>query len=569
MKSFSKLIFLLSAVLLFSCKIYALDVYINHIRLEIDLSDDREIHLIIKADIKENIDFVADSLINLDKKELGRYLYFDNENKKQFFKIPYTVFLEIFKRKSIELLFSKDRRIEGGWRHIVSSPAKEDIYSLSLWFTGVRENYRVLTEVNGLKSTSLEGVNQVFIPDKLLLPVFKSRDYKFPYLITVRSFQPRNQDRELLKYGKDSEGEYAIYELQKGEALYSAVVVRFTGMTHAEDVLCLADIIADRSKIRRVDDIPVGYKVKIPLEYLLPEFLPENSQERQEYLEFQNEILQYSRDIKVAGLKNVHIILDAGHGGIDPGAVVKKISEHEVVYDIMCRLKGLIESNTSATVHPTIKDRKRGFKSYDGKDMTHDRNENLLTDPVYDLSNSKIGVNLRWYKANYIFEKLKSQNVPEENIVFISIHADHLYATLSGSMIYIADSRYLNHSRYGLTSSSYKKFKEYRHKPAYSFSRKARLKSQALSQNLAKEILLSLENTGINIYPNLPLRGYIIRGKRKYVPAVLRYNIIPTKILIEIGNLNNKQDRGNMVDHRFRQSVAEAILNGIADYFDH
>ncbi len=65
-------------------------------------------------------------------------------------------------------------------------------------------------------------------------------------------------------------GEYAVYRLQRGEALYSAVVVRFTGQLLAVQVNETAMEIAARSGIDDVTDISVGYPVKIPLDLLLP-----------------------------------------------------------------------------------------------------------------------------------------------------------------------------------------------------------------------------------------------------------------------------------------------------------
>lgn len=548
--------------------LFALDIYLNHIHLELEIEKDREIYLILSASTKDNIDMVVSSLLNIENENIREYIRLDSKRQKHYLKFPYETFNEVFKRKSIELLFNNDKYTDKGWMHIVKYDEFEDIFAISRWFTGDTNNYEGILKYNNISKSDIDKDIRVIIPNNLLLSIFRRRDYKIPFLITIRSFQGREQDRRLLSYGRDNEGEYAIYELQAREALYSAVVVRFTGVTFASDVLEIAEIVAERSGIKRVDDIPIGYKIKIPLEYLLPEFLPESSDERQEYLQYQSEMLRYSRDIKASGLENVHIILDPGHGGIDPGAVLAGVSEHEVVYDIMCRLKLLLETKTLATVHPTLMDTKRGFNPSRTNNMIHDNNEILLTNPNYDLSNSTIGVNLRWLMANHIFENLVKQNIPEENIVFLSIHADHLYAGLSGSMIYIADARYIPDNSSNLSSPSYNRFQEYKYKSRYSFTRRSKLKSQALSQNLANHIFSSLERKNIAIYPNVPLRTYIIRGRRRFVPAVLRNNIIPTKLLIEVGNLNNITDRDNLKDYKFRQEIAEAIYQGLLDYFN-
>ena len=52
-------------------------------------------------------------------------------------------------------------------------------------------------------------------------------------------------------------GRYAEYRLRRGEALYSAVVVRFTGQLHAKQVNATAREIARRSGITDVTAIPI------------------------------------------------------------------------------------------------------------------------------------------------------------------------------------------------------------------------------------------------------------------------------------------------------------------------
>ena len=87
----------------------------------------------------------------------------------------------------------------------------------------------------------------------------------------------------LLQYGEDAQGKFAIYPLHAGEALYSSVVVRFTGRLHSDDVRAIAGDIAARSGIADVTSIPIGFPVRIPFDLLLPEFLPPNDPRRLEY----------------------------------------------------------------------------------------------------------------------------------------------------------------------------------------------------------------------------------------------------------------------------------------------
>jgi N-acetylmuramoyl-L-alanine amidase len=51
------------------------------------------------------------------------------------------------------------------------------------------------------------------------------------------------------------------------------------------------------------------------------------------------------------------------------------------------------------------------------------------------------------------------------------------------------------------------------------------------------------------------------------VPAVLRYNSVPAKALLEICNLANDQDRALIQTHTYRQQVAQAVVQGLLAYY--
>ena len=108
----------------------------------------------------------------------------------------------------------------------------------------------------------------VTIPSELLRPAFRAA---LP--VPEKPFQ--------LEYGADKDGEYAIYRLRPHEALYSSVVVRFTGRVFAADVNALAARSPSAAASPDVTDIPIGYRVKIPFDLLQPEFLPEGHPQAQ------------------------------------------------------------------------------------------------------------------------------------------------------------------------------------------------------------------------------------------------------------------------------------------------
>ena len=52
-----------------------------------------------------------------------------------------------------------------------------------------------------------------------------------------------------------------------------------------------------------------------------------------------------------------------------------------------------------------------------------------------------------------------------------------------------------------------------------------------------------------------------------YVPAVIRWNPVPTKWLVEAGNCNNKEDAANLSSVAYRQQLAETLAAGIHAYY--
>ena len=150
-------------------------------------------------------------------------------------------------------------------------------------------------------------------------------------------------------------GTLAIYRLKAGEAIYSSVVLRFTQSVHAEEVSRLVQRLISLNAITDPTDIAIGFPVKIPIEMLSPEYLPASNPRRELYERSRREARRYRDVAKAPDLEGVYVILDPGHGGKDLGAFTEAVWEHDYVYDVMCRIKRLLESTTGASVdspHP-------------------------------------------------------------------------------------------------------------------------------------------------------------------------------------------------------------------------
>ncbi|MBN1918489.1 MAG: N-acetylmuramoyl-L-alanine amidase [Verrucomicrobia bacterium] len=354
-----------------------------------------------------------------------------------------------------------------------------------------------------------------------------------------------------LTFKKDSRGEYASYRLKKGETIWTHVVRRFTSRTDDVNDNEASRLILERSGFGDERKIPDGAEMKIPVELLAPEFLGQQVKE----------VSSGSRP-----LAGVVIIFDPGHGGVDPGATPQtRIFEDEIVYDIMCRAKRILERDTAATVHVTVRDRSRGFAvTAERNRFPQDGDEEVLTTPNYRITSTVVALHLRWYLANSLYRKALARGVRADRVLFTSFHADDLPRNLRGAMVYIPGAR-LREGTYGKSGRPYTQFAEWRERPNVAFTKRERATAEALSKAFAEELTRSLKASSVMVFANKPIRDHIQRGNA-FVPAVLRYNAVPTAVLIECGNLSNVRDRQNLCDPTFRERFAQAYVNAVIAY---
>jgi N-acetylmuramoyl-L-alanine amidase len=479
--------------------------------------------------------------------------------------IPLDVLNGDFRSLVILNLFPADRQEADGWLHKARAAALpltgEGMWQVAAWFTGDGDRFQELMAQNGLKTPELAPLQEIRIPAAML----------------HRSLRrgPRSQDGSL-QYGQDETGHYAGYRLQPGEAMYSAVVVRFSGRTGAEHVVELAKELAARSDIADMGDIPANYLIKIPYRDLTAEFLPVGHPRRKEA-----EADQAARQASLEeapvpttrhGLEGVLVIIDPGHGGRDLGTTQFGLTEHEYVYDVACRLKELLETQTSATVSLTLENTKYGTRPSRKDRIKPNYKGTIQTHPPFlakENGQAKIGVNLRWYLANSLYREAVGNGTDRNKVIFLSLHADARHASLRGVMVYVPGARYRTRT-YGMKSNTYSAYKEVREKRTISFSKNKRIRSEAVSRKLAGEILKGFKSHNLAI-PNSkakPIRDSVIRSKgSRWLPAVLRGNAVPTKILVEMVNLSNKEDAAVLKKATNRRKLALALADGILTHF--
>ncbi len=509
-------------------------------------------------------------------------------------RIPFDLLSQLYADETIAALFPKDRRTKNGWEHRWERGSWSD---LARWFARDAKSGPNLREANRKIKRFRRG-ELVFIPYGLLGEPFRRFGQGGEEERQPPKPQPAEEEppvapppapsepppprppaaeeqaqpdavRALLSYGEDSQGRFAAYKLQAKEALYSAVVVRFTGNVDASDVNALAMQIAKRSGIKDVTAIPVGFSVKIPLNNLLPQYLPQDDARYKAWLVNQDETNAVKNPIRSEALDGVVVILDAGHGGLDRGAVKNGVWEDSYVYDIVCRIHEGLEKRTKARVLLTLLDPGLGLKPQEKSGLTPNTGAVILTHPWFhqeSTSETKVEVNLRWYLANQYFERLVKEGLDPGRIVFTSVHADSLHPSLRGSMFYIPGTPYRS-TKWSQAGSAYARYAEYKAKPVYSLSEKQLIRSEGLSRQFARKMEEAFASKGLPLHPYNPTRDHVVRGRRPWVPAVLRDSETPCSVLLEVCNIANKQDAALLKDPNYRQAVAEAYIEALIRYY--
>ncbi len=509
----------------------------------------------------------------------------------QKIRIPFEILKPELQAQVIQSLFPADTISKSGWQHAVIGSRGiegESLWKIAEWFTGDGSHYAEIRRANPRQGLSTRKGDVILIPRRLLTAAFvgemEGRNApKAPAEVRQTENDPieRTSTHEnvpevaetvvptgqpSLSYDRSGAAPHAVYRLQRGEALYSSVAIRFTGRVYAKDVGDVLDRIVKFNGIEDVARIPVGYRVKIPMDLLLPEYLPSDDPQRLARESTIRESTRLAKRTRARGLAGVHVIIDAGHGGRDVGTLHEGVAESAYVYDVAMRLMKVLEEKSAARVSVTTRSRTQGFRIADHDALDYVSDHSVLTNPKYDLDDAVVGVNLRWYLANSIYRSALKSDIAKEKVIFISIHADSLHPSLRGAMAYIPGASFVKGS-YQKQGDVYLARAEVRERPVVRQSAGDALVAEGLSRGLADSIMAAFGRADLKVHPFNPVRDNVVRGGREWVPAVIRHNVIPTRLLLEICNLGNSRDRELIQTRKHRQKIADGIYAGIGRFF--
>lgn len=471
------------------------------------------------------------------------------------------------KRWALMALWPEDTWGKEEVRHHVAWPELESVWLLSSLFCSHGQNHDRLQEANPRNTEKLHKGDVWRIPRTLLAASLGG-----PVKGILERHLPEDdlEDeariaayRALLTF-RDG---HAEYRLRKGEALYSSVVIRYTDRVDPKEVQELALELARKSGIEDVRSIQPGTLIRIPVAHLAAPFQPEGTTALKEEREVREEVRRTVRLDAGPKLKGVSIVLDAGHGGVDPGAMANGVWESDHVYDIAMRLRELIQENSEAHVASTIRYGGVGFKVRD-RIPSPTREASLLTTPPFandGEGSNATSVHLRWVLGNDILAA-HGRKGDARKTLFISLHADSLHPSARGTMVYVPGAA-LVPAAFSLGASRGAAVAEMKRGGKVAFSPRERLQGEARSRLFAEAITRALKTEQLPIHANRPIRSVIHRGGKGFLPAVIRYSNAATKVLVEVANLQNEEDADNLRDPAFRQRYAEALFKAIRAYF--
>jgi len=481
-------------------------------------------------------------------------------------------------RKFLEALFPDDYVDEAGWWHAIAFEGEyaENFEAMAQWFTGQAANAGAIRQApqNRNVAPRPNRGQRILIPAQLLNEVMRVPTPRPPPLVAKEEPLLPTPAYGELTYAQDREGNYAVYRLKRGEALYSSVVVRFTDIRENADIHDAIRIVAARSGLGDPNRVREGQRIFIPTEMLADRYQPEGSERRQNYEAVRQEAraLQQTR-VRSKDLDGVVIVLDPGHGGRDKGASHPEsgLYEDALNYDIVSRIKRILETTTQARVYVTLLDPDQGYEPQDRSRFSPDTQKILLTTPNYPNHDARISANLRWYLVNRIYREELKKGTDKNKMLFASIHCDALFnEKLRGAMVYVPGAEY-RRDREHPNGMIYATYAEVREQGAVTTTAAMRRQDEAMSRNFAEVLLENLRHHNPPIYVHStgdPIRNVIRQsGGVAYVPAVIRNTLIPTKVLVECANLTNPTDRKNLADPHWRQAFAEAFVEAVKDHF--
>ncbi len=195
------------------------------------------------------------------------------------------------------------------------------------------------------------------------------------------------------------------------------------------------------------------------------------------------------------------------------------------------------------------------------------RSARVLTTPPYPIEDAATGVNFRWYLANAVLRQAGRDGAQENRTVFLSLHADSLHPAVRGTMVYVPGEKFLNGTLRQVGRAVRVSPRGAGSAARQLLAQGAASRPRASPETWPSTWSASFRAAGLPLHAFDPIRRNVIRGGREWVPAILRYNRIPARVLVEVCNLNNPDDRRLLQTAAYREKVAEALVEALVRFY--
>ena len=463
---------------------------------------------------------------------------------------PITVLKPVLWARALRALYPEDELTARGWSHHVTDP-NENLIQLTEAYTGSKGRFKELARYNRLKNPNV-------------LPLGTVIHVPLHWIPEALGFRPLAVKKPLRLVKQEKSGRiYAAYTVRRNDTLYS-LLLRFTDRERADEIRRMSGLVVKINKLTGEKRLYAGREMRIPVEWVSEDYLVSPHPRKTARVARPKPRPQRRR----VPFQPLHVIVDAGHGGTDPGAVYGKkgkpdyLYEHEVVNDIALRLIGLLKAR-GIRAYPTVEDpgATRPVERLSTRAMGGER---VRVNPPYKMRSSKVAVNMRIFLINALYRRLtQKEGVDPENVVLISLHGDALAPTLRGAMVYYPDHRL----RVG---EFYPKGRVYRLRaeavPGRLFFRRADNRiAEVLSRDFGERIIRDFKARGLGAAHRRAVRPYYYRKGERTLPGVLRYSQVPTSVLVEVANLNNRAERLSLLKGARRQRIARALAAALTN----
>jgi N-acetylmuramoyl-L-alanine amidase len=238
--------------------------------------------------------------------------------------------------------------------------------------------------------------------------------------------------------------------------------------------------------------------------------------------DFKNKVVdELVREISHAIQKFKTVVVDAGHGGKDPGAIgVSGSYEKTVVLDIARRLKRRLEEKGVQVI--MTRDSDEFISLQERTEIASRANADVFVSIHANASPARSARGMEIYYLRYL--KASEKEDPQ-----IQVNRRHLFRSMEMSK----DSSVLEDIVFDML---------------YDYK-------QAESRHLADYVAQNVSRT-VRVED---------RGSKSSGFFVLRNTLVPA-ILVETGFLSNRQDEEQLLDSRYRQDLADALAETILRY---